>query len=174
LLITAIVEQKAVELRSANLSAITVAAASQARDAVAITAQSTRAAQEGLTPQSILVAHPENPNHVALGDLDLAVVEIFVVVAVDSIPEEDQDLISEDGEEAAGLQRTTAAPQRSTAVLPRSTHALDPRDTAAHLSEEEDFASHALATSREEKLSLSLRATESNARSTLTSTVPNH
>ena len=155
------------ELRSANLLAITAAAASQARDAVAITAQSTRAAQEGLTPQSILVAHPENPNHVALGDLDLAVVEIFVVVAVDSIPEEDQDLISEDGEEAAGLQRTTA-------VLPRSTHALDPRDTAAHLSEEEDFPSHALATSREEKLSLSLRATESNARSTLTSTVPSH
>ena len=156
------------ELRSANLSAITVAAAeNQARDAVAITAQSTLPAQEGLTPQSILVAHPENPNHVALGDLDLAVVEIFVVVAVDSIPEEDQDPTSEDGEEAAGLQRTTA-------VHPRSTHALDPRDTAAHLSEEEDFASHALATSREEKLSLSLRATESNARSTLTSTVPNH
>ena len=155
------------ELRSANLLAITAAAASQARDAVAITAQSTRAAQEGLTPQSILVAHPENPNHVALGDLDLAIVEIFVAVAVDLIPEEDQDPTSEDGEEAAGLQRTTA-------VHPRSTHALDPRDTAAHVSEEEDFPSHALATSREEKLSLSLRATESNARSTLTSTVPSH
>ena len=163
-------EQKAVdseELRSANLSAITVAAASQARDAVAITAQSTRAAQEGLTPQSILVAHPENPNHVALGDLDLAVVDIFVAVAVDLIPEEDQDPTSEDGEEAAGLQRTTA-------VHPRSTHALDPRDTAAHVSEEEDFPSHALATSREEKISPSLRTPESRQMSTLTSTAPSH
>ena len=156
------------ELRSANLSAITVAAAeSQARDAVAITAQSTRAAQEGLTPQSILVAHPENPNHVALGDLDLAVVDIFVAVAVDLIPEEDQDPTSEDGEEAAGLQRTTA-------VHPRSTHALDPRDTAAHVSEEEDFPSHALATSREEKISPSLRTPESRQMSTLTSTAPSH
>lgn len=163
-------EQKAAdseELRSANLSAITVAAASQARDAVAITAQSTRPAQEGLTSQSVLVAHSVNPNHVALGDLDLAVVDTFVAVAVDLIPEEDQDPTSEDGEEAAGLQRTTA-------VHPRSTHALDPRDTAAHVSEEEDFPSHALATSREDKISLSLRTPESRQRSTLTSTVPSH
>ena len=154
--------------RSANLSAITIAAAeSQARDAVAITAQSTRPAQEGLTPQSVLVAHSVNPNHAALGDLDLAVVDTFVAVAVDLIPEEDQDPTSEDGEEAAGLQRTTA-------VHPRSTHALDPRSTAAHVPEEEDFPSNALSTSREKKLSPSLRTPESSARSTLTSTAPSH
>ena len=168
-------EREAVDSRSANLSAITIAAAeSQARDAVAITAQSTRPAQEGLTPQSVLVAHSVNPNHAALGDLDLAVVDTFVAVAVDLIPEEDQDPTSEDGEEAAGLQRTTAAPQRSTAVLPRSSHALDPRDTVAHVSEEEDFPSHALRTSREEKISPSLRTPESRQMSTLTSTAPSH
>ena len=87
-----------IELRSANLTAITVAAAgNQARSAAAITALSTLAVQEAprstlartdLTPQSIL-APAADP--LGLTDRDLAVVACFAAVAVAPTREEAPD-----------------------------------------------------------------------------------
>ncbi len=174
------------ELRSANLPAITVAAAeSQARNAAAVTAPSTLAALRApkSTPalaslaQSTLAAHPDTPavNPLALIDQDQVAVDSSAAVA------EDPDPTSEDGEEAPAPEDT----QESTAVLPRNTVAL-PRDTAAHprsthapdqgelAAERVDFPSHALRELAAERLFPSLRTPESSARLTLTSPAPSH
>jgi len=171
------------ELRSANLPAITVAAAeSQARNAAAITAQSTlaalRAPRSALASlaQSILAA-PETPaiNPVALIGQDQVVVDSSAAVA------EDPDPTSEDGEEALAPEDTLG----TTAVRPRNTVAL-PRDTAAHLrsthapdqgelaAEREDFPSHALRELAAERIFPSLRAPKSRQGFTLTSIAPSH
>jgi hypothetical protein len=147
------------ELRSANLPAITVAAAkSRVRSRVAaVTAPSTQAAlnqrstlaRADPTPQRNQAA-PATPTVNLLApidptrDPDLAVVASSAVVAADLTPEEDPERTSEDGEEAPSLalesilrsivaleaQRSTAAPQRKAAAPPRSTHA-PPRSTHA-------------------------------------------
>jgi len=159
LVVTEIAVDLTEELRSANLPAITVAAAeSRARSrAAAVTAPSTQAAQNQrstlaradptlqrnqaapATPAVNLLA-PIDPTR----DPDLAVVASSAVVAADLTPEEDPDQTSEDREEVPSLalesilrsivaleaQRSTAAPQRKAAAPPRSTHA-PPRSTHA-------------------------------------------
>lgn len=187
LLITAlVVEIKVVltkELRSANLPAITVAAAeSQARNAAAITAQTTLAALRAprnvaaITAQSILAA-PDTPAVIPLTliDQDQVAVESSAVVA------EDPDPTSEDGEEApapedtlgttALLPRNTAAHPRSTAAHPRNTHAPDQGNITA---EREDFPSHSLRELAAERIFPSLRAPKSRQGFTLTSIAPSH
>ena len=186
------------ELRSANLPAITVAAAeSQARNAAAITAQTTLAALRAprnaaaITAQSILAA-PDTPAVIplALINQDQVAVDSSAAVA------EDPDSDSEDSEEeamapedtlgtTAVLPRNTAAHPRSTAAHPRNT-AAHPRSTAAHprnthapdqgniSAEREDFPSHALRELAAGRIFPSLRAPKSRQGFTLTSIAPSH
>ena len=195
LLITALLIEITVvltkELRSANLPAITVAAAeSQARNAAAITAQSTLAALRApkSTPalaflaQSILAAHPDTPavNPLALIDQDQVAVDSSAVESSAAVAE-DPDPTSEDGEEApapedtlgttAVLPRNTAAHPRSTASHPRNTHAPDQGKITA---EREDFPSHSLRELAAERIFPSLRAPKSRQGFTLTSIAPSH
>ena len=165
------------ELRSANLPAITVAAAeSQARNAAAITAQTTLAALRAprnvaaITAQSILAA-PDTPavTPLALIDQDQVAVDSSAAVA------EDPDSDSEDSEEEAMAPEdtlgTTAAHPRSTAAHPRNTHAPDQGNISA---EREDFPSHALRELAAERIFPSLRAPKSRQGFTLTSIAPSH
>jgi hypothetical protein len=188
LLITALVVEITIvltkELRSANLQAITVAAAeSQARNAAAITAQTTLAALRAprsavaILAQSILAA-PDTPAIIplALIDQDQVAVDSSAAVA------EDPDSDSEDSEEeamapedtlgtTAVLPSNTAAHPRSTAAHPRNTHAPDQGNISA---EREDFPSHALRELAAERIFPSLRAPKSRQGFTLTSIAPSH
>ena len=167
------------ELRSANLPAITVAAAeSQARNAAAITAQTTLAALRAprnvaaITAQSILAA-PDTPAVIplALIDQDQVAVDSSAAVAEDPDSEEEAMAPEDTLGTTAVLPRNTAAHPRGTAAHPRNTHAPDQGNISA---EREDFPSHALRELAAGRIFPSLRAPKSRQGFTLTSIAPSH